>query len=754
MKFEIYTANCTGNKKNCYYPNIQAIDNKEKLLRAIEYDHVCALYKEGYRSNDNFIKSDLIIMDVDNDDFTGEVLSIDEVSELFSEVDYAIVPSRHHLIKKEDKEALPRFHVLFPIREIDNAEQYALIKEAIHNKYPFFDGNALDAARFFFGHKTDEVYWHEGWMSIADDVEDEIEKLEEKGNDNKSRNLSVGNRNNALSHFAGRVLKKYGPCEKARELFDEEASKCDSPLSDDELNAIWKSATKFYLNKVVKDSNYVSPENYNQDFKKESLIPKDFTDLGEARVFVELYGEILKYSEATGFLVYDGIKWCIDKTFADALVEDFLDRQLSDASALVEQTEEKLKKLGSDEELLSKRSIKLSKDLDEQGVKLLKNLMFYDAYKKNTLKCRNYGSFNGFKNMAKPMAAVDVLDLDANGSLLNTPLETYDLIKGLEGKKEHDPLDLITNCTLCSPSSDGEEIWLDALNLFFCDEKELIAYVQEVVGLAAYGKVYEESLIIAYGGGANGKSTFWNAVSQVLGTYSGKMSPDALLQKTNNNIKPEMAELKGKRLVLASELDEGVILSTGVLKRLCSTDTVKAERKYCDPFEFVPNHTLVLCTNHLPQINAIDDGTWRRIVVIPFNAKIEKNSDIKNYASYLVEHAGGAIMKWIIEGAKRVALKDFKPDRPKCVNESIEDYRSDNDWIGDFIKCNCLVDKKYNQASGELYAAYRAYCIAQSESPRSTKDFYGALKTLGYPCIRRKDGRRIMGLKLNEEQSI
>ena len=58
-----------------------------------------------------------------------------------------------------------------------------------------------------------------------------------------------------------------------------------------------------------------------------------------------------------------------------------------------------------------------------------------------------------------------------------------------------------------------KQIWEDALDIFFCGDQELMEYVQETVGLAAIGKVYEEALIIAYGEGRNGKSTFWNAVS-------------------------------------------------------------------------------------------------------------------------------------------------------------------------------------------------------------------------------------------------
>lgn len=150
-----------------------------------------------------------------------------------------------------------------------------------------------------------------------------------------------------------------------------------------------------------------------------------------------------------------------------------------------------------------------------------------------------------------------------------------------------------------------------------------------ICGLAAVGKVEVEALIIAYGCGRNGKSTFWNSVSRVLGLYSGNISADTLTFGCRRNVKPEMAEVKGKRLLIAAEMQEGARLNDSTVKQLCSVDDIFAEKKYKDPFSFSPSHSLVLYTNHLPRVSASDDGTWRRLIVIPFNAKIEGKSDIK-----------------------------------------------------------------------------------------------------------------------------
>jgi P4 family phage/plasmid primase-like protien len=344
-----------------------------------------------------------------------------------------------------------------------------------------------------------------------------------------------------------------------------------------------------------------------------------------------------------------------------------------------------------------------------------------------------------------------IQEFDTQEFLLNAPDATYDLRLGLSGAHDHTPEDLITKMATVAPSNEGMDLWMSSVNNFFCGDQELIDYVQQTVGLAAIGKVYQEALIIAYGEGSNGKSTFWNAISKVLGSYSGAMSADALTVGCKRNVKPEMAELKGKRLIIAAELEEGMRLNTSIVKQLCSTDEVSAEKKYKDPFKYTPTHTLVLYTNHLPRVGANDDGTWRRLIVIPFNAKIQGKSDIKNYADYLVRNAGGAILSWIIEGAQKVINNNFKLNIPQVVQEAIDQYRDNNDWLSIFLEDCCEIDRTFTQKSGELYQEYRAYCQRNGEYPRNTTDFYKGLEKAGFTRKKTKAGAVISGLRLKSD---
>jgi P4 family phage/plasmid primase-like protien len=298
------------------------------------------------------------------------------------------------------------------------------------------------------------------------------------------------------------------------------------------------------------------------------------------------------------------------------------------------------------------------------------------------------------------------------------------------------------------------DTWMEALDIFFFGDRELIDYVQRIAGLAAIGKVYVEAFIIAYGDGRNGKSTFWNTIAYVLGTYAGKMSADTLTVGCKRNVKPELAEAKGKRLLIAAELEEGQRLNTSNIKQLCSTDDIYAEKKYKDPFYFTPTHTLVLYSNYLPRVGANDPGTWRRLIVIPFLAKIEGRDDIKNYGDYLVEKAGPAILAWIIEGAQAIIKDKFHIARPRIVEDAIHEYRDSNNWLGHFIEDCCDVDKRYQERSGNLYTQYRNYCMRMGEYARSTSDFYAALQNAGFEKYRNMKGRFILGLRLRVEEFL
>ena len=745
INFTVYSADCVGNSGNCLYPNKMIVTDKESFIKATKMDHVTAKYKGNYRSKDNFESSDCIPLDCDNDhsDNPDEWVTPFDIALEIPGVAFAISYSKHHNISKGDKSARPRFHIFFPIEIISDEQEYADMKRRIADTFPYYDTNALDSARFLYGNDSDEVEFYEGDKTILDyQEEDDFADF-----DASLEQVPEGQRNSTMSHIAGKIIKRYGNTEEAYQIFLKKAEFCNPPLPESELKMIWRSASKFG-NKVSNQEGYIPPEQYNSDCR---LKPEDFSDVGQATVLATEYKDILRYSPSTDYMVYNGSFWEESKPKSQGVSQNLTEKQLAEAETEMKKAMDELVKNGGMEILVSvgpKKAVQMFNKQQTHAYEMYEDTV---AYKKYAIKRRDTKNIAATLKEARPMLEVEQRNLDADEFMLNTPTLTYDLRQGIKFPMEHRPEHFITKQTTVDPSSDGADIWAAALDTFFLKDTDLIDYVQRMVGLSAIGKVYVEALIIAYGEGRNGKSTFWNVIARVLGTYSGNISADMLTVGCRRNVKPELAEAKGKRMLIAAELEEGMRLNTANVKQLCSTDEIYAEKKYKDPFSYTPTHTLVLYTNHLPKVGAIDKGTWRRLIVIPFDAKIEGSADIKNYADYLFEKAGGAILTWVIEGAKKVIADNYKIDPPQKVRDAIEHYKESNDWLSYFLSERCELDPAYVAKSSEVYNEYRIFCTQVGEFTRSTTDFYTALETVGFERYRDRKGRYIKGLRLKTD---
>ena len=742
MQMTIYDAATVGSRSNCVYPNPVTVTDADTMRQAAAFDHVCAAYKQNYRSVDNFLKADCLPMDCDNDhsDDPDDWLTPFDVAMDFPGVGMIFVYSRSHMKPKGKRGPRPRFHVYFICTETTNSEIYSSWKDRLIADYPYFDDGAKDSARFLFGVKNAVVEVYDGEITIDEFLADSFAEW-----DAAQGQIPEGSRNKTMSHYAGRIIKRLGNTEEAHKQFLKEAEKCSPPLDDAELAGIWASAVKFGA-KVAAQEGYIPPEQYNQDFL---LMPEDFSDVGQAIVLSREYMDRLRFSPATDYIVFNGSFWEESQPNAQGIAQELTARQLEEAETEIQRCMKEMSENGAWAMLAAMGAKKAMAAFSEAQRHSFEKYERAETYRKYAIKRRDTKYLSAALKEARPMIQIEQRVLDADEFLLNLPSGTCDLRTG--AVREHNAQDYITKQTAVDPSGDGMDVWEDALQTFFQGDADLIRYVQEIVGLAAIGKVYIEALVIAYGEGRNGKSTFWNTIARVLGTYSGNMSADTLTVGCKRNVKPELAEAKGKRMIIAAELEEGMRLNTSNVKQLCSTDEIYAEKKYKAPFSYVPTHTLVLYTNHLPRVGAIDQGTWRRLIVIPFNAKIEGKADIKNYSDFLFKTAGGAVLSWIIEGAKRVIASDYKIVQPRVVQDAIQKYKENNDWLAHFLDDCCEVGDDFEAKSGEFYNAYRSYCLQMGEYTRSTTDFYSALESTGVVRKRTRTGVIIYGLKLKSE---
>ena len=150
--FTLYSADIIGNPSNCCYPNKNIVTDAANLQAAVCHDYVCAEYKDNYRNGDNFLSTDCLPVDCDNDHSESPedwALPVDGAA-AFPGVSFAVYYSRYNMREKNGKPVRTKFHILFPIVYMTDATAYSDMKKLVNSIFPYFDTQALDATRFFF----------------------------------------------------------------------------------------------------------------------------------------------------------------------------------------------------------------------------------------------------------------------------------------------------------------------------------------------------------------------------------------------------------------------------------------------------------------------------------------------------------------------------------------------------------------------------------------------------------------------------
>jgi putative DNA primase/helicase len=258
--------------------------------------------------------------------------------------------------------------------------------------------------------------------------------------------------------------------------------------------------------------------------------------------------------------------------------------------------------------------------------------------------------------------------------------------------------------------------------------KEYGSYMQRLCGYALSGQGYERELPVCCGEGWNGKGTLFETLGYVLGNLAGPVPAEILLEESKHHHKsggaptPEIMRLRGKRLVWASETNEGRRFNAGKAKWLSGGDTLIGR----DPFAkkmvaFPPTHTIFLMTNHRPKANPDDFALWGRIHLIDFKLSfVDKPTEPhhrrrdKHLKEKLKKEASG-ILAWLVHGYYEWKEKGLQP--PANVNKSTEQYRQHEDTVGQFIKECCIINKSVRVQASKFYQEYKKWCEENGYKP-------------------------------------
>jgi putative DNA primase/helicase len=427
----------------------------------------------------------------------------------------------------------------------------------------------------------------------------------------------------------------------------------------------------------------------------------NYTDVGNAKRLVRSYGADIRYCHAWGkWLIWDGARWQIDETGdIERLAKKTVAALFGEAATLSDEAREKFVRhaLKSEQEQRIKAMIALARS--EPGVPVRPN------------------------------------QLDVHPFLLNVLNGTLDLRSGKlrEPRRE----DLITKLV---PVAYDPVAKAPAFTRFIvevmCGRRDLIRYLQRALGYALTGSTSEQVFFVLYGSGANGKSTLLTLIHNLLGPdYAMDTPADTFSAKQfGDGIPNDLARLKGSRFVTAVEL-EGRKLDEPKLKRITGQDQITARFMRAEFFQFTAELKLFIACNEMPTIDSSGHAIWRRIRLIPFDAKITKPD--RHLPDRLRRELPG-VLAWLVRGC--LAWQKRGLGLPEPISAATKAYRQEMDAVGRFLADCCESVKEAKIGAKVLYEAYLAWCKRAEEEPLKQAAFGRKLTRRGLPKARSGDG--------------
>jgi putative DNA primase/helicase len=319
-------------------------------------------------------------------------------------------------------------------------------------------------------------------------------------------------------------------------------------------------------------------------------------------------------------------------------------------------------------------------------------------------------------------------------------------------QRDGQPVDMITKQCPVKFEPDAKcPRWEQFLLEIFEGNQELIDFVQRAMGYSLTGESLEQVFFLLHGRGSNGKSTLLDTIQSLLGSsYSANLDFDALISEYRHRHQFDLANIEGRRFVVASETDRKVELSPKVVKSLVGNGKIVVNEKFKQPRAIEPQHKLWLAVNELPTATDRTDGFWRRILLIPFERQFLVGEKDLMLPKVLLGELPG-ILNWAVAGCLEWQRAGLDP--PRAVTIATTEYHERSDCFYRFITECCIVgtDPNAETTSQALREAYDTWRELNPDAPEDLqgKGLLASIVAQGavQDRVHTPDGKRVRGVR-------
>lgn len=350
--------------------------------------------------------------------------------------------------------------------------------------------------------------------------------------------------------------------------------------------------------------------------------------------------------------------------------------------------------------------------------------------------------------------------LDDNPFLIGFDNGVYDLRNGLFRNGCPDDYmsfttgyDYETNYNQNSPDIVSIEKFIRSIH----PADDLRKYVMCFIASILEGGNSDQKMFFWTGSGSNGKGTLIDLLDHTLGDYYGTL-PVTLLtvkRKGSSSATPELADKKGKRVLIMQEPDQDDELNVGFLKELTGQDKIMARALYGQPCYYIPQFIPILACNKLPKIT-FDGGIDRRTRVVEHTQKFVDEPTKPNEHPKDPELRGKLKtwhkpFMWLLLNTYYPIYKKYGIEKlePECVKMSTQKYKQDSnvyyEFKEEFIADASPNDRLSRNAVWSMFKEWHTNNYNDRKLP-GTKELYKYFEDNGYE----KRGNSFCGIIFKE----
>lgn len=272
----------------------------------------------------------------------------------------------------------------------------------------------------------------------------------------------------------------------------------------------------------------------------------------------------------------------------------------------------------------------------------------------------------------------------------------------------------------------NSELLTGVMRKLACNDEDCLKLLYQSVGYCFYRRNELRKSFFLLGEKRNGKSTFLDMVSTLLGEDN-----TANLDLCEIGDRFRTAELTGKLANIGDDINDEWVSNTAIFKKVVSGDTVTVERKGKDPFKLRSFAKFFFSANSLPRLGRGKDSraVLDRLVIIPFDAKFSKDDpDYDPFIKYKLREE--VVMEALIANSVP-ALKDVLIDQEfaHCgrVDKNLDEFEKSNNPLLEFFEELEEVDY-YHEPIKVVYQKYSTFCLSNNLQPMSAIEFQKQMK--------------------------